>query len=147
MVVYSRQAQARPQIAWALMARPDLWHSWAPHVRGAWGLGAPEVHPHTRGAVRIAGGLPVPARITTKRPGASWSWKVGPYEMEHRVKPLGEKACEVSLSVDSAPPLERIFALTYGRAIEPLLGRLAAVSEELERESPLEEIPLHRIAA
>lgn len=147
MIEYTHKAQARSQIAWAFFARPGLWHHWAPHVRGAWGLGEPEVRPYSRGVVRLAGIVPVPAQITTKRPGVSWSWKVGPYEMEHRVKPIGERACELALSVDAPGPLERAFALTYGRTIEPLLGRLASVSEELERETPSEEIPLRRVAA
>jgi hypothetical protein len=44
--------------AWALLARPDRWHEWAPHLRGAWGLSDPatgEVEPGRRGAVRLLG--------------------------------------------------------------------------------------------
>ena len=40
---FSAASSAPPEAAWRLLARPDEWSLWAPHVRGAWGLGAPEV--------------------------------------------------------------------------------------------------------
>jgi hypothetical protein len=43
MRTWTAASDATPEAAWALLARPRAWPEWAPHVRGAWGLGAPEV--------------------------------------------------------------------------------------------------------
>ena len=48
--------------------------------------------------------------------------------MEHRIEERGA-GCDVVLAVEAPGLLERIFALTYGRAIPALLGRLARASE------------------
>ena len=133
MLEYRRASRAQPAVAWRLLARPDLWERWAPHLRGAWRLGSPEVERGALGAAWVFGALPVPVRITAKEAGRAWRWHVGPYSMEHRVeaRPAG---CDVVVEVSAAAPLERIFALSYGRAMPALLGRLAA---ESERASPL----------
>ena len=55
MRTWTADSEAPAAIAWALMARPGAWSSWAPHVRGAWGLGAPEVRAGARGAARLLG--------------------------------------------------------------------------------------------
>ena len=49
-----------PETAWALLACPTRWKEWAPHVRGAWGLGWPQVREGAVGAVRLFGVVPVP---------------------------------------------------------------------------------------
>jgi hypothetical protein len=128
MLEYRRHSAAPPACAWKLVSNPSLWSEWAPHLRGAWGLGSPEVEPGSRGAARILGLLPVPARITGKESGLSWRWQVGPYSMEHRVeaRPTG---CDVVIEVEASAPWERVFALSYGLAIPVLLGRLADQSE------------------
>src|SRR3712207_4355496 len=101
MLEYRHSSPGAPAAAWRLMARPDLWQRWAPHLRGAWGLGSPEVQAGSRGAARVAWLLPVPARITHKEGGRSWCWRVGPCLMEHRVEetPAG---CDVVLAVEAA---------------------------------------------
>ena len=83
----AHSAEPRPA-AWSLLARPARWHEWAPHVRGAWGLGEPEVRVGARGAARLLGVVPVPATvITAKVDGRSWTWRVGPVDMVHAVRP------------------------------------------------------------
>ncbi|MSX03157.1 MAG: SRPBCC family protein, partial [Actinobacteria bacterium] len=72
------------------MSRPQEWSSWAPHVRGAWGLGESEVRVGARGYARLLGVVPIPATITAVDPGRSWTWKVGPVEMVHRVDPTAD---------------------------------------------------------
>src|SRR4051794_5287226 len=88
-VTYEAESAAPPRIARALMARPRLWSVWAPHIRGAWGLGAPEIEAGRRGAVRLLGALPVPARIVAKDAGRSWRRRVGPVELTPRGEPPG----------------------------------------------------------
>jgi hypothetical protein len=128
MLEYRSSSKAPADAAWKLLARPSLWSEWAPHLSGAWGLGSPEVESGNRGAARVLFLLPVPARITGKESGRSWRWRVGPYEMEHRVE-AKPKGCDIVLAVEAPGPLERVFALSYGLAIPALLERLAAESE------------------
>lgn len=128
MITYRQEINAPATRAWEHIARPRLWPGWAPHLRGAWGLGDPEVEPGRWGAVRLAGVLPVPARIVAKAPGRSWTWVVGPYEMEHRIEGL-EGGCVAVIEIRAHPALERILAATYGPIVALLLRRLAAVVE------------------
>ena len=128
MLEYRHRSAAPAAVAWEYLSRPALWSEWAPHLGGAWGLGSPEVEPGRRGAARLLWFLPVPARITDKDAGRSWRWQVGPYSMQHRVEARPD-GCDVVLEVEAAAPLERLFALSYGRAIPALLRRLTAESE------------------
>jgi hypothetical protein len=128
MRTFSVNSSAPPETAWPLLARPDRWPEWAPHVRGAWGLGAPEVRKGAIGAARLFGALPVPARIVAKRAGRSWTWRVGPVEMVHRVEPL-PSGCEVAIDVIAPGPLERALAAAYGPVIAATLRRLAEVAQ------------------
>lgn len=66
-------------------ARPDQWSRWSPYVRGAEGLGTPEVQEGSRGTVLLAGGLRLPAEILEVIPGRSWTWRVGGIVIEHLV--------------------------------------------------------------
>ena len=128
MRTFSVHSSAPPETAWRLLARPERWPEWAPHVRGAWGLGEPEVRDGALGAARLLGVVPVPARIVGKRAGRSWTWRVGPVEMVHRVEPLPE-GCEVAIDVIAPPPLERVFAAAYGPVITATLRRLAETAQ------------------
>ena len=139
MRTFSVNSSAPPETAWKLLARPAHWSEWTPHVRGAWGLGAPEVREGALGAARLFGALPVPARIVAKRPGRSWTWRVGPVEMVHRVDPRPERSggeasgrdggCEVAIDVIAPAPLERVFAAAYGPVITVTLRRLADAAQ------------------
>jgi hypothetical protein len=139
MRTFSVNSSAPPETAWSLLARPDRWPEWAPHVRGAWGLGAPEVRKGAIGAARLFGALPVPARIVAKRSGRSWTWRVGPVEMVHRVEPLHlsrpgaspplRSGCEVAIDLIAPGPLERALAAAYGPVIAATLRRLAEVAQ------------------
>jgi hypothetical protein len=131
MVTFSARSDAPPAEAWSLMARPVRWSEWAPHIRGAWRLGSPEVQVRRVGAVRVAGVLPVPAQIVAKRAGRMWSWRVGPALLVHRVEPLRDgDGCTVAIDLTASPPaLERALAATYGRLVAVLVRRLARVAE------------------
>ena len=129
MVSYRATSSAPAGAAWALLAQPARWCEWAPHIRGAWGLGSPEVVEGARGAVRLLGMLPVPARITDKRPARSWTWRVGPVDMVHRVTGRRGGGCEIAVELSAPGPLEPALRATYGPVIQLLVRRLAAAAE------------------
>lgn len=129
MLTYRARSAASPAEAWALIARPARWHEWAPHVRGAWGLGEPEVRVGARRAARLLWALPVPATVTDKRPGESWTWRVGPVSLVHRVE-RRRGGCEVAVDIDAPPALEPLLAFTYGPVVGMLVTRLARVAEQ-----------------
>ena len=124
MFTCEASSQASPSEAWELLARPDRWHEWAPHVRGAWGLGEPEVQEGRRGYARLMGVLPVPARVTEVREGSSWTWQVGPALMAHRVEECPD-GCLVAVDIEAPAPLEAALRALYGPLVEQLLARLA----------------------
>jgi hypothetical protein len=117
------------EAAWALLARPSNWPEWAPHLRGAWGLGDGEVRQGAMGAARLLGVVPVPVRIVAKRPDRSWTWRVGEVvEMDHRVQPRAG-GCTVGIDLRGPAPLEAALAETYGPVIALTLRRLARAIE------------------
>ncbi|MTD45299.1 SRPBCC family protein [Conexibacter sp. W3-3-2] len=125
---YQADTAADAATAWALLARPDRWSDWAPHVRGAWGLGEPEVREGARGAARLLGVVPVPARITAVEAGRSWTWDVGGILMDHVVEPL-ERGAVVAVQLRAPAPVEALLARTYGPVVALLVRRLARVAE------------------
>ncbi len=126
--IYAADSAATPAAAWPLLAEPDRWHEWSPHVRGAVGLGEPEVGDRRRGAVMLLGVLPVPARIVAKADGRSWTWRVGPMTMEHAVNPRAGGGSRISVSLNAPGPLEPVLAATYGPVIQLLVTRLARLA-------------------
>jgi hypothetical protein len=124
MRTFTADSPAPPDAAWTLMARPDAWSQWAPHVRGAWGLGSPEVRDGARGFARLLGVIPVPAKIVGKQERA-WAWRVGPMTLVHRVEPR-IRGCAVAIDLHAPGPLEPVLAATYGPVIQLMLNRLAA---------------------
>jgi hypothetical protein len=128
---YYRESSADPAAAWALLARPDRWSEWAPHIRGAWGLGSPEVQPGRRGLVRVLGVVPVPVTVIAKRPGRSWTWQVGPARLKHAVEPLSsDRGCVISITIEAPRSVEATFALTYGPLVGLLVRNLARVAPD-----------------
>ena len=124
MRTWTAESRASPDAAWALLSRPDRWSAWAPHLRGAWRLGEPEVREGAFGAARLLGVLPIPAKITGKRAGESWTWRVGPVELAHRVTAT-EGGCVVAIDLRAPGPLEAPVAAAYGPVIQHMLDRLA----------------------
>lgn len=127
MHTFRRHVAAPPERVWALIARPDEWARWAPHIRGARGLGSPEVRPGARGAVRLLGLPVVPAQITAKEPGRSWTWQVGPVTLRHRVEPAPGGAL-AAIELSAPGPLEPALVLTYGPVVGLVLRNLARVA-------------------
>lgn len=111
-------------VAWDLLVRPDRWHEWAPHLRGAWGLAGAdgEVEVGRSGAVKLLGAVPVPVAITTKdTERRAWSWRVaGVVDMDHRVEPN-----RVVIEIRAPRGVEGALAATYGPLVKLLLRRLS----------------------
>ena len=127
MFVCQRSGQGDPARAWELISRPQEWSSWAPHVRGAWGLGQGEVRVGARGYARLLGVVPIPATITAVDPGRSWTWQVGPVEMVHRVDRAAE-GCTVAVEISAPAPIEAALRIGYRPLVELLLSRLLSES-------------------
>lgn len=133
VLTYRAPSAADPDTAWALFARPARWAEWAPHVRGAWGLGSPEVEAGRSGAVRLLGAVPIPARVIAKRTGRSWTWRVGPVQLVHRVEPRAN-GCVVAVDLLGPAVVEALLKRTYGPLVGVLVRNLARVAERDEGE-------------
>lgn len=133
MLRHEASTAAPPQVAWALIAEPDRWHEWAPHLRGAWGLGSPQVQQSRRGAARLLGAVPVPALISAVTRdgdgGGSWTWRVGPASFDHVVRALPSGGATVAITCRAPWPLERAIALSYWPLVGVLVERLALAAE------------------
>jgi hypothetical protein len=125
VLVYEADTEAPPAAAWALLASPSRWPEWAPHLRGGWHLGSPEVQEGAVGAIRLFGAVPVPAKITRVDPGHAWEWRVGLVLMDHIVEPRPRGRSRVQITISAPPPFEATLARTYGPFIQRLVERLA----------------------
>jgi hypothetical protein len=126
MRTFTADSPAPDHVVWSLLARPDAWSEWAPHLRGAWNLGSPEVREGAFGFARLLGVIPVPAKITAKE-RRSWTWRVGPMTLVHRVEPR-VRGCVVAIDLHAPGPLEPVLAATYGPVIQLMVNRLASVA-------------------
>ena len=114
-----------PALAWELLSRPARWHEWAPHLRGAWGLGE-VVRAGDAGAARLLGAVPVPVRITAVDAPRSWSWRAGALvDMDHHVL-ARQSGVTVRVDLRAPAPLEAGLALAYGPVIAYALRKLAS---------------------
>jgi hypothetical protein len=125
---YSARSAAPPEAAWALISQPRQWYRWAPHLRGAVGLGRPEVQRGRVGFALLGGVIPVLGVITGKDAGRSWTWQVGLLQVRHMVLRRGA-GCEVRMTLSAPWPLERTLAVSYGPLVALLVRRLARIAE------------------
>jgi len=112
---------------WTLLAEPSRWSQWAPHIRGARGLGHPEIQAGRRGVVMLGGAAPIPVRITAKSPGRAWDWQVGPVNMSHEVRATANGS-EVRMAITAPRLIEAGLRISYGPLIALLLRNLARVA-------------------
>jgi hypothetical protein len=124
---YAADSAAPLEAAWKLMSQPDEWHRWAPHLRGAVGMGRPEVRSGALGVALLGGIVPVPGIVVGKRPGRSWTWQVGLVRVEHSVEPR-DGGSRVAVELSAPGPLERLLAVSYGPVVALLVRRLAAIA-------------------
>ena len=71
--------------------------------------------------------VPVPAHITAKRRGRSWTWRVAALTLVHRVEPHGGGSL-VAIDIDGPRALEPVMR-AYGPLVGLLVRRLARVAE------------------
>lgn len=121
---YDVHVDAPATVAWSLLARPARWHEWAPHLRGAWHLGDPEVQPGRVGAARLVGVVPVPAKVVAVDRGRSWTWHVGPIRLEHHVEPDSDTTCRIVFRLRGPVGAVQV----YGPVTHVLLLNLARVA-------------------
>jgi hypothetical protein len=137
MLRYEAYTDADPDVAWALFSQPSRWPAWSPHLRGAWNLGELEVEVGRRGAVRLLGAVPIPAKIIAKDVAGerrSWTWRaVGLVDMDHVVEPHPAGGTVVSIVMRAAPPVEATLRVTYGPVVQLLLKNLARVAGRRDR--------------
>jgi hypothetical protein len=130
MLLYEAHTDAQAETVWPLLACPTRWPEWAPHLRGAWGLGWPQVREGAVGAARLFGVVPLPARISRVNPGESWAWQVGLVTVDHLVEELPDHGGSiVAVAIDAPGPLEPLVARTYGLVLGGLVERLARTAE------------------
>ncbi len=122
-------SDAAPERVWDLYAQPERWKEWAPHIRAPRGLGSPEVEPGASGHIRLAGLAPVWAEVTAKRPGRSWTWRVGLVELTHTVDPRTGGGSTIGLQMRAPAPMELAIRLSYAPMTKALLKRLARKAE------------------
>lgn len=97
---------------WSLLAEPARWHEWSPYVRGAEGLGAPEVEAGAKGKVVLLGGARLDAEIIEVTPGRSWTWQVGGLRVRHEVEATA-KGARLRMLPEGSGPLWGPAALLY----------------------------------
>jgi len=119
------KSDAAPEKVWDLYAQPARWKEWAPHIRSPHGLGTPEVEPGASGRIRIAGLAPVWAEVTSKRPGRSWTWRVGLVELTHTVEPASGGGSTIGLAMRAPAPMELAIRMSYAPVTKLLLKNLA----------------------
>ena len=122
------ECDAPPDRLWSLVARPDRWHEWSPHVRGAEGLGSPEVEPGSKGSVILRGGLRLPAEVTDVVPGRSWTWKVGGIVVHHIVTPTATGST-LAMPVEPAGRPWAPAAALYAPVVGAIARRIVRVAE------------------
>ena len=69
MIRVEAESAPDPGAAWGCSRAPTGWRTCAPHIRGAVGLGAPEVTAGARGAALLAGVVPIPGSYHGERGG------------------------------------------------------------------------------
>ena len=122
------RCEAPPERVWALIAQPKRWSEWSPHVRGAEGLGSPEVVAGMRGNVILRGGVRVSAEVTAVTPGESWSWQVGGLRIRHTVREEGAGS-RIEQEVEGATRAWSLLAATYAPVVGLVSRNIARVAE------------------
>jgi hypothetical protein len=120
------EAEAPVAEVWSLLAEPGRWHEWSPYVRGAEGLGEPEVEAGATGKVVLLGGVRLDAEILEVVPRRSWTWQVGGLRVRHEVEPTS-RGTRLSIAPEGDGPIWGPASLLY-RLPTTLIERNVAAS-------------------
>ena len=63
--------------------------------------------------------------MTAKRPGRSWTWRVGLVELTHTVEPRTGGGSTIGLQMRAPAPMEMAIRMSYAPVTKALLNRLA----------------------
>jgi hypothetical protein len=127
----SVKVEAPAAEVWSLIARPARWHEWSPYVRGAEGLGEPEVEAGALGAVVLRGGIRIAAEILEVVPGASWTWQVKGLRVRHEVEPTS-RGCHLSMTPEGSGPVWGPAALVYDVPTTLIAHNIARVARRAQ---------------
>ena len=127
--VHVVECHASPDRVWGLISQPDRWSEWSPHVRGAEGLGSPEVVEGRQGSVVLRGGLRIAARITQVSPGESWSWQVAGLRVRHAVRPASGGGSRIEHAVEGSAPPWSLVAIAYAPIVGLIAQNIARVAD------------------
>ncbi|MDP9117068.1 MAG: SRPBCC family protein [Actinomycetota bacterium] len=117
--------RAPADLVWERYARPALWTSWSPQIRGV-GVDAERIAPGVCGLVRGPLGLGVRFEIVAVDEAArTWSWRIAlrlaTLDLHHSVTKT-ENGSTTTLTIDGSVPL----VLGYLVPARLALGRLVA---------------------
>lgn len=118
---------ASPAAVWSLLAEPARWHEWSPYVRGAEGLGSPEIEAGGVGKVVLVGGVRLDAEILAVVPGRSWTWQVGGLRVRHEVEPIAG-GTHFTMAPEGSGPFWGPAALIYRLPTTLIERRVARVA-------------------
>ncbi len=122
------ETEAPAAEVWSLLAEPTRWHEWSPYVRGAEGLGEPEVQAGATGKVLLLGGVRLDAEILEVVPGRSWTWRLGGLHVRHEVESTS-RGTRLSMTPAGSGPLWGPTALLYRLPTGLIERNIARVAE------------------
>ena len=129
MRVHAVDCDAPSERVWALISQPERWAEWSPHVRGAEGLGSPQVVEGAEGSVVLRGGFRIKARITQVTPGESWSWQVRALLVHHAVRPLPGGRSRIEHAVEGFALPWSVVAIAYMPVVGLMARNIARVAK------------------
>jgi len=123
--------------AWAHLACPARWPSWAKHIKSVDVTPPGEVGPDTVGAVHLSNGITSRFRMTEFVPGVRWTWEGGFLWLhvvyDHAFERLGDSRTkivfEVAVSGIGSATLGRLFRRIYAKNLDRAIPNLVAEIE------------------
>ncbi|HSS19917.1 MAG TPA: SRPBCC family protein [Pyrinomonadaceae bacterium] len=124
--------------AWAYLANPEQWPSWARHIRRIDLKPAGPLGPSSTGLLWLTNGIRSRFEVEEFHPERSWKW-VGSFlwltvHYDHQFRRLGPEETEIAFVLDAEGfavwQIGRMFAASYRRNLD---RAIPALIRELER--------------
>lgn len=129
MPTYSLHSDASPDRVWHLLASPEHWPEWAPHIRHSVGFGPGPVAPGRWGLLFVGGVLPVGAFISEVSPGESWAFQLGALTVNHRVEREGDGSL-IAVDFSGPLPVKALLQAFYAPLLSEALLNLSRLASE-----------------